>query len=673
MSTGWLKGFSKRTWRKQLAVAVTAGILAGAYAPSVLAADYTTGITGNVAADQATFGQDAVTQNPDGTISYKFTGNNFINVEGEKAAHGIVLGQNNKTKTIDLNGGTLKIYAHSTLGPKVNSTAGGISLQNGGQNLTIKGNLDIQAHSNSCFAHGIGVTVAGTGSGAETHLTIDGNVKMRSDDVNNPWGVTAKNMYGGYGPGGSASSDAPNYTGARWAPSGIVLGTGHGSTITVNGDVDMAIKGNAIVTNNYNKGASQGTIKLNGKNITIETPESTENSYYALAGFGGDIYVGSGADSVVNVKGNIIAMSNKSGLGDPYFFQDSKIQLALMNSESNWTGVIDNTGEDQAGEVNLYVQNGATWNHQSMSKTDGLQVDNMPEPSNQLYGNYDGVSYVKQLAGGKTADAAGYIYQKDKAKIDVKEYAGHTVVHYEHQNSGTNTSDYKGGNFVIHGASQGSGITLSTDYNGITASDKDQVAQVLNALAGKLYYKNFVTGERNLEGKVQIASGLTASDASKIVGNIVFDKQTGQGTNVDGGDTGSNSGFTTAITGIAEDDAEYNDLGIIKNGKYIFDGNTDINITGEKHAAAIDLANNIPGFIFNVNTAGDLNLNVAAAGNGDRFGIRNANGKDNRIEANALNIKVDSNGAATGISYTDRDHMVFLQIILLLVVVRILM
>ena len=150
MSTGWLKGFSKRSWRKQLAVAVTAGILAGAYAPGVMAVDYTTGITGSVAADQATFGQDA-----DGTISYKFTGNNFINVEGATAAHGIVLGQNNKTKTIDLNGGTLKIYAHSTVGPNVNSTAGGISLQDGGQNLTIKGNLDIQAHSNSCFAHGV--------------------------------------------------------------------------------------------------------------------------------------------------------------------------------------------------------------------------------------------------------------------------------------------------------------------------------------------------------------------------------------------------------------------------------------------------------------------------------------------------------------------------------------
>ena len=45
MSTGWLKGFSKRSWRKQLAVAVTAGILAGAYAPGVMAVDYTTGIT----------------------------------------------------------------------------------------------------------------------------------------------------------------------------------------------------------------------------------------------------------------------------------------------------------------------------------------------------------------------------------------------------------------------------------------------------------------------------------------------------------------------------------------------------------------------------------------------------------------------------------------------------
>lgn len=651
MSTGWLKSFSKRGWRKELAVAVTASLFAGIYIPSAMAADYNNGITGNALTDANTFGSEAVTTNSDGTISYNFTGNNSINIKEKINAHGIVLKQNNKTKNIDLNGGTLKIYAHSTVGPNANSTAGGISLQDGGQNLTITGNLDIQAHSNSCFAHGIGVTVPGTGTGAETHLTIDGNIKMRSDDTNNPWGVTAQNIYGGYGPNGSASSAAPSYTGARWAPSGIVLGTGHGSTITINGDVDMAVKGNAIVTNNYNDG--NGTIKLNGSNINIETPESQENTFYALAGFGGDIYVGAGENSIVNVKGNIIAMSNDTGEGEPYFYDNSKIQLALMNSQSNWTGVIDNSGKDQAGEVNLYVQNGATWNHQSMSKTDGLQVDNMPDPSIDHYGNYDGVSYVTQLAGGKTEAAAGHIYQKDKANIDVKEYIGHTVVYYEHKNEGINASDYTAGDFVIHGASQGSGITLSTDYDNITASDKEQVAKVLNTLAGKLYYKNFVSGERNLEGKVQIASGLTASEASKIVGNIVFDKQTGQGTNVDGGDTDSNSGFTTSITGIANDDTEYYDAGVIQQGNYLFEGNTDINITDGKAAAAIDLSKNLSDWnIFQINVDGEMDLDVTVADDIDRFGIRNAHGKDSRISANALTIKVDSNGMAQGLSYT---------------------
>ena len=100
MSTGWLKGFSKRSWRKQLAVAVTAGILAGAYAPGVMAADYTTGITGSVAADQATFGQDAVTKNPDGTISYKFNGNNFINVTGKTRLTVLCLAKTIKLKPL---------------------------------------------------------------------------------------------------------------------------------------------------------------------------------------------------------------------------------------------------------------------------------------------------------------------------------------------------------------------------------------------------------------------------------------------------------------------------------------------------------------------------------------------------------------------------------------------
>lgn len=37
------------------------------------------------------------------------------------------------------------------------------------------------------------------------------------------------------------------------------------------------------------------------------------------------------------------------------------------------------------------------------------------------------------------------------------------------------------------------------------------VANVLNALAGKLTYSNFASGENNLNGSVKIADGLTSA------------------------------------------------------------------------------------------------------------------------------------------------------------------
>ena len=55
-----------------------------------------------------------------------------------------------------------------------------------------------------------------------------------------------------------------------------------------------------------------------------------------------------GADAAshkVNIKGNIIAMrDDKDHNGQPYFFQNGRINLALANSDSQWTGVVDNSG-----------------------------------------------------------------------------------------------------------------------------------------------------------------------------------------------------------------------------------------------------------------------------------------------------------------------------------------
>lgn len=163
---------------------------------------------------------------------------------------------------------------------------------------------------------------------------------MRSEDSENPWAVSSANMYGGYGPGGSASQDAPNYTGARWAPADIKLGTGFGSSLTITGDVDLAVKGSAVVTDPYYADSSiddkdLAVINMNGGNITIETPESDKDTYYALANYGGTININMPYDvpgeKDVNIKGNIIVMKEDAGnRGGTNFYRDGEINMALF-------------------------------------------------------------------------------------------------------------------------------------------------------------------------------------------------------------------------------------------------------------------------------------------------------------------------------------------------------
>ena len=54
------------------------------------------------------------------------------------------------------------------------------------------------------------------------------------------------------------------------------------------------------------------------------------------------------------------------------------------------------------------------------------------------------------------------------------------------------------------------------------------IEATLSALAKKLQYANAANDE-NLDGKVQIADGLTSSSIAKQVGNIKFDTATGEG------------------------------------------------------------------------------------------------------------------------------------------------
>ncbi len=560
---------------------LVSGILLAASASSfliapVFAAEYTDPLTGYVDDDLDIFGDDGNTVKLDkatNTIIYDFQGQDHtFTVENDD---GITASQGDKYSYIfnnvgaDGSKGTLHIYQSNNQHNPYAGVNGFIASggKSGGK-ITVNSNLDITATSDYAS---VGVAVA---NGAD--LVINGNVKMRKDDPSNPWGIITKNVHGNVGPGGAVTMDNgydANYTGARWQPSAFSVGYTRGN-ITVNGDVDVAVRGTAVNVGAYN--AAEGvhpydlaTVSLVGDSTRIITPYREKNSvegfgefiepYYSLACYGGTINVNvknmEAQKGKVEIVGNIMAMKRSEYTRKSDVYQDGRINLALTTSDSSWKGIIDNTNlnydvadsnvafgwrydpdmtpvyADHSGEVNLWLQNGAQWIYENASRKDGLDYSHMPQYSQSSYGNYDGMSHLSRLVGGKDSASAGIIRVNDNDPIQIAEAEGVTKVWYEHADATPGT--IIGGDVKVLNAKTGTEMMLYTGNNGITkgfaegdtAAEKNNVSEVLNSLAHKLWY---MAGDSNLTGSVSIAEGLTASSATMKTGNITF-AEGGQG------------------------------------------------------------------------------------------------------------------------------------------------
>lgn len=522
-----MKRGSKAMIRKQhrtaaLSVAVMIALLAVPH--TVGAETYNQGLTGELS-DRDWLKGVTVTGDDD-FITYNFGGkDNTFNVKNEDPTDtDTPIGfYYDKGGRIENAGGTLHLNLHN---PAYNSFNGVAALAFlGGNKVTINSNLDISVFSDYLSD---GFMLMGT----DSEVVVNGNVKMRKNNPHSPWAITSNNIHGNYGPGGAVSSAAPNYTGARWTPTGIWMNAKNGSSLTINGDFDVAVRGTGVACDPYGRGQKDAyetaVINLHGKNTRIETPTDTKETFYAIGNYGGTVNVNvknnaPNVESKVNILGNIITM----GLNDEPFYVKGRTNIGLVNSSSSWTGIIDNAGADKTGQINIWLKNGATWNHKSRSRKNGLQAADMPTPSNQNhYGFYDGVSYVTNLFGGSSEKFAGAIFQQDEADLDIKNYKGTTKLIYSHENAGDKDSDYKAGNVIIHRAAPLSKMIVSTDNQGIDMADRDAVESTLSALARKLYFKAV---DGNLVGAVQIAEGLTASSASKKIGDMDFKVSDGQG------------------------------------------------------------------------------------------------------------------------------------------------
>ena len=440
----------------------------------------------------------------------------------------------------------------------------GINVTNKNAKLTIDSKLDITANGD---ADTIGIYNKGD-------VVVNGDVKL---DIE---GNDGGNDY--YGASGLYATSS--------------MGKTQGGTITVNGNVDFQGNANGLFAN-------AGGSKISVKGGSIVVKEGQTVGYSAIRAENGVVNMNvvedengnvTGADkNDVTIKGNIGVTTGAVNVSDIHGTK-SEINLGLTTDKSSLTGVVQNSFGDGVaqgdltftGAANLWLQNGATWNNEVVDK-----IIKNPKVGEKWAG-----SHVAKLVGGESEAKAGNIFQKDSNNLTIDNYSGNTNIFYAHTGNGEAASNYAAGDTVIKHAEKDSVVSLITDNTGVAMDNKDSVANVLNALAGKLTYSNYVNGESNLTGYVKIADGLTASSAALKTGDITFSKEDGKGSYpTETPVVPPKTEFTTALTGDAATDTEY--VGNIQDGKYVFGANTTINAAAKnavevKAPLTIDAGNN---------------------------------------------------------------------------------
>ena len=440
----------------------------------------------------------------------------------------------------------------------------GINVTNKNAKLTIDSKLDITANGD---ADTIGIYNKG-------NVVVNGDVKL---DIE---GNDGGNDY--YGASGLYATSS--------------MGNSKGGTITVNGNVDFQGNANGLFAN-------AGGSKISVKGGSIVVKEGQTVGYSAIRAENGVVNMNvvedengnvTGADkNDVTIKGNIGVTTGAVNVSDIHGTK-SEINLGLTTDKSSLTGVVQNSFGDGVaqgdltftGAANLWLQNGATWNNEVVDK-----IIKNPKVGEKWAG-----SHVAKLVGGESEAKAGNIFQKDSNNLTIDNYSGNTNIFYAHTGNGEAASNYAAGDTVIKHAEKDSVVSLITDNTGVAMDNKDSVANVLNALAGKLTYSNYVNGESNLTGYVKIADGLTASSAALKTGDITFNKEDGKGSYpTEAPVVPPKTEFTTVLTGDAAADTEY--AGNIQDGKYVFGANTTIKADAEsavdaKAPLTIDAGNN---------------------------------------------------------------------------------
>jgi len=241
---------------------------------------------------------------------------------------------------------------------------------------------------------------------------------------------------------------------------------------------------------------------------------------------------------VLNMQGDVLVTDKTM---PPYQEQQpSVINIGLgraHNSPNQFSGKAVNTLEDKGGEINMTFD-GGMWSHDSMGGLEPFMIDVKKARSS-----------INTLTGTRTREGFSRISQDSLSDIHVNKLDGHINVIYDmsastglnfgkpaSQKNGLDAADIEGGNFIVKSAVAGSGVHGYVTGDNLDTSSESNVNKILDNLAHKFYYENYVKGERNLSGTVSIASKGIVSSYKKA---LTTDKKEGDITWKDGNGQGS--------------------------------------------------------------------------------------------------------------------------------------
>ena len=228
-------------------------------------------------------------------------------------------------------------------------------------------------------------------------------------------------------------------------------------------------------------------------------------------------------------KGNFIG-NDLSLVGDVIVKSDpnyaSEINIGIIGKESLWDGLAFNLADKDAkhpSHINVFLGDYGSWELFYQGGLHEGKLDGGTQPS-----------HVHRLVGSKNRNYANMVTQSEHNQLYVDKLEGHVNFIYDPNDEGGDTEDpsyqpptkiyngltpdsFWGGDIHITSAAPGAAAHVYTTQRGLDLSSEANVNKILDNLAHKMYYDNYVNGERNLQGTVAIASDGSESGRFTVI------------------------------------------------------------------------------------------------------------------------------------------------------------